>query len=83
MFFLCEGQSVPIESGSTHGRLAERLMSEGLLTPKLLDELKKEWQFQIERERPQNLPAYTTKDYVKQSKRTRSEIFKTRKLSRK
>ena len=33
-----------------HGRLADRLLSEGLLTPKLLEELKREWQKDNEKE---------------------------------
>lgn len=34
--------SVPNPDSIPHGRLAERLLSEGLLTPKLLEDLKKE-----------------------------------------
>lgn len=32
------------DSSSTSGRMAERLLAEGLLTPEMLEELKKEWQ---------------------------------------
>ena len=34
------------------GRIADRLLSEGLLTQKMLSDLKKEWQLQMEQGKP-------------------------------
>lgn len=60
-----------------HGRLAERLLTEGLLTPKILEDLKKEWKNESGDKKERS----TNKTISSHNKR--SERLKIKRLSRK
>lgn len=64
-----------------HGRLADRLLSEGLLTPKLLEDLKKEWQYEIADKSPGQSSTLTPAS--SDVKRSRRDALKFKRSSRK
>lgn len=73
--------SVTCLNSIPHGRLADRLLSEGLLTPKLLEDLKKEWQYEdAEKKSGQSSSNVLASTDVKRSRR---EALKFKRSSRK
>nr|SVE83520.1 EOG090X01V1 [Daphnia pulex] len=63
-----------VNSISSHGRIADRLLSEGLLTPKLLEDLKTEWQREKDNETAQETVSTVTSPII--TKRSKNEMFK-------
>lgn len=68
---------------SSHGRIADRLLSEGLLTPKMLEELKKEWQFQKDCEKESFEASNGIVDKSNPAKHSKNDPLNTRRLNRK
>jgi hypothetical protein len=60
---------------TSHGRIAGRLLSEGLLTPKLLEDLKKEWQCEKDNESAQ-ASVSTNPITTKRSKNDKFKVVK-------
>lgn len=63
-----------VNSISSHGRIADRLLSEGLLTPKLLEDLKTEWQREKDNETAHETVSTVTSPLS--TKRSKNEMFK-------
>jgi ATP-dependent RNA helicase SUPV3L1/SUV3 len=73
-FFFSDNAVNIVNSISSHGRIADRLLSEGLLTPKLLEDLKTEWQREKDNETAHETVGTVTSPLS--TKRSKNEMFK-------
>ena len=73
--FSLDDAIIMVNAISSHGRIADRLLSEGLLTPKLLEDLKTEWQREKDNETVQETVSTVRRPIT--NKRSKNEMFKS------